>query len=126
MWSKDIKIRTPNISATIFDKILKRLQSMELIKSFKSVASKHKKMYILFELEPAPQIAGGTWHTDQEYDEDLISVISNVVLVYLSTDKKGKTIQEITAAVKQSGVASVELTEKYILYIYIYCMYMLV
>lgn len=80
VWSKEIKNKVSGISSQAFEKILKKLSSLELIKSFKSVASKHKKMYILNELEPTSLIAGGSWHTDQEYDVDLISIITNYVL----------------------------------------------
>jgi hypothetical protein len=53
VWSKDVKNKIANISSAAFEKIIKKLSSMDLIKSFKSVSSKHKKMYILFELGKA-------------------------------------------------------------------------
>ena len=110
VWSKDIKGQTPNISAAAFEKHLKKLCSMELIKSFKSVASKHKKMYILAELDPSTSIAGGAWHTDQEFDIDLISIISNYVVNVLERcGNKGLTLAAVTESIAHSKLSVVPL-----------------
>ena len=112
VWSKDIKNQIPNISSAAFEKLLKKMCSQELIKSFKSVASKHKKMYILAELDPSISIAGGAWHTDQEFDIDLISIISNYVVGILERcDKKGMTLKNVTESIADSKLSVVPLGE---------------
>jgi len=42
-------------------KILKNLEGRQLIKSTSSISSKTRKLYLLFDLEPAKEITGGPW-----------------------------------------------------------------
>lgn len=42
-------------------KILKNLESRQLIKSTSSISSKTRKLYLLYDLEPAKEITGGPW-----------------------------------------------------------------
>ena len=60
VWSKDLKRHT-NIAQTQVNKILKTLESRQLIKSVKSVNAGNKKILVLFELEPASEVTGGLW-----------------------------------------------------------------
>ena len=65
IWTKDIKLSSGLPSQTL-TKIYKTLTSKGLIKPFKSVASKTKTLYMLEGIEPAKELTGGPWYTEQE------------------------------------------------------------
>ncbi len=62
--------------------------------------------------EPAATIVGGCWHTDGEFDEQLVTIISNFVVQQLGTDKKGMTVSTITKKVADSHLSTIELSEE--------------
>lgn len=43
------------------NKILKVLEDRKLVKTFRPVENKTRKMYILFTLQPAEHLTGGAW-----------------------------------------------------------------
>lgn len=49
------------MAQTAVAKILKNLENRELIKAVKSVNEGKRKIYVLWDLEPAPEITGGLW-----------------------------------------------------------------
>jgi DNA-directed RNA polymerase III subunit RPC6 len=55
-----MKMKT-NLSQPQISKILKALESRNLIKSCKNVNNPSRKLYMLFELEPSREITGGAW-----------------------------------------------------------------
>ena len=60
IWSRDIKRRT-NLAQTAVTKILKTLETRNLVKPVKSVNDGKRKIYVLYDLEPAADITGGLW-----------------------------------------------------------------
>ncbi len=50
-----------NISQQVLTKILKQLEQRNLLKTVRSVASKSKKLYMLFDMVPAKELTGGPW-----------------------------------------------------------------
>ena len=60
LWTKDMKHKT-NLQQTQVTKILKQLESRNLVKAIKPVNQPSKKFYMLFDLEPAREITGGAW-----------------------------------------------------------------
>ena len=60
IWSRDIKRKT-NLAQTAVTKILKTLESRNLVKPVKSVNDGKRKIYVLYDLEPAADITGGLW-----------------------------------------------------------------
>jgi len=58
IWTKDIKTRS-NIHQQTLNKIIKALESRKLVKPVKSVNSKTKNLYMLYNLTPAEEITGG-------------------------------------------------------------------
>ena len=57
MWTRDIKLST-NIPQHTLTKTLKILEQRNLIKSVRSVVSKSKKLYMLYDIVPAKEITG--------------------------------------------------------------------
>jgi RNA polymerase Rpc34 subunit len=57
VWTRDIKLST-NIPQHTLTKTLKILEQRNLIKSVRSVVSKSKKLYMLYDIVPAKEITG--------------------------------------------------------------------
>ena len=57
VWTRDIKLST-NIPQHTLTKTLKILEQRNLIKSVRSVVSKSKKLYMLYDVVPAKEITG--------------------------------------------------------------------
>ncbi len=85
VWTRDLKYKTGlQQNKTKFSKILKNLERKRLIKSCRTIAAKNKKIYMLFDLEPARELRGGAWYTDNEFDQAMISTVSNFLLKWLN------------------------------------------
>jgi len=80
MWTRDIRLRS-NLQQVQVPKILKTLESRKLIKAVKSVASKNKKMYMLFDLEPPHE---PFYNDDQELDQEFISVLQSQIVQFIA------------------------------------------
>lgn len=57
IWKQDIRYAT-NIQQQNLDKILKLLEQKLLIKTVRSIGSKTKKLYMLYDVTPAKEITG--------------------------------------------------------------------
>lgn len=68
-----------NHTPQMITKMLKSLESKELVQSVMSVKHPNRKMYLLKHLRPSEDIAGGPWQTEGEFDMPLIKAISEVV-----------------------------------------------
>ncbi|KAH7110356.1 RNA polymerase Rpc34 [Dendryphion nanum] len=78
IWTKALRMRT-NHTPQMITKILKSLESKDLVQSVMSVKNPNRKMYLLKHLRPSEDIAGGPWQTDGEFDMNLIKIITDVV-----------------------------------------------
>jgi DNA-directed RNA polymerase III subunit RPC6 len=105
IWTRDIKIST-NIQQQVLAKTLKILETRNLIKSVRSVISKSKKLYMLFDLEPAKEISGGAWYTDQEFDHEFIEFVSKEIISHVKA-KEVADILTIADKIKVSGISKV-------------------
>ena len=65
------------------NKILKVLESKELIKAVKSVQASKKKVYMLYDLTPDESITGGAWYTDQDFETEFVDVLNQNCLRFL-------------------------------------------
>lgn len=108
IWTRDIKLAT-NIPQHNLTKILKLLEQRRLIKSVRSVASKSKKLYMLFNEIPTKEITGGPWYTDQELDQSFLDALGNFLITVVGSKSKSN-INEISETLKASGVFNVELS----------------
>lgn len=111
IWTRDIKNVT-NISQHNLTKALKVLEQRMLIKSVRSVASKSKKLYMLYELEPAKEVTGGPWYTDgQDFDHAFVTALGKFV-TQLVRSHGMMDLATICEKIKISGISKVELTLK--------------
>jgi len=112
VWTRDIKTAT-NIPQHTLTKTLKLLEQRNLIKSVRSVVSKSKKLYMLYDIVPAKEITGGPWYTDQEFDQafvdDLTATILHDCKGNQQLDRKGILDKLSGRAIEQSTLSLDEL-----------------
>eukprot|EP00638_Chattonella_subsalsa_P001039 CAMPEP_0117745418 /NCGR_PEP_ID=MMETSP0947-20121206/7344_1 /TAXON_ID=44440 /ORGANISM="Chattonella subsalsa, Strain CCMP2191" /LENGTH=292 /DNA_ID=CAMNT_0005562557 /DNA_START=23 /DNA_END=901 /DNA_ORIENTATION=+ len=108
IWVRDIKNQTKILQQTL-TKSLKILETRQLIKSVKSVTSKSKKLYMLFDLAPAKEITGGPWYTENEFDHEFVEELCKFVYQFIRTQGMA-SLQQIADRVRVSGISKVELT----------------
>ncbi|ETP28846.1 hypothetical protein F442_21929 [Phytophthora nicotianae P10297] len=107
IWTRDIKSHT-NISQQIVTKTLRLLETRRLVKSVKSISSKNKKLYMLFDLVPSTEITGGPWYNEQEFDHVFIDTLSTFVYEVIKASGMS-TLNAITDKVHASGISKVAL-----------------
>ena len=111
IWTKDIRLQT-NIQQQALNKIFKALETRRLIKPVKSVTAKAKKLYMLYNLQPAKELTGGVWYSDLEFDHEFISELRTFVMhcVKRLNQAKGVALSEIQAKMTQAKVSRIELS----------------
>ncbi|TDH70721.1 hypothetical protein CCR75_004240 [Bremia lactucae] len=131
IWTRDIKSHT-NIPQQIVAKTLRLLETRHLVKSVKSISSKNKKLYMLFdlgkllsfkvifplfckqtlplsiEIVPSTEITGGPWYNEQEFDHVFIDTLSTFVYEVIKASGMS-TLNAITDKVHASGISKVAL-----------------
>jgi DNA-directed RNA polymerase III subunit RPC6 len=107
VWTRDIKTHT-NIPQQIVTKTLRVLESRRLVKSVKSISSKNKKLYMLYDLVPSTEITGGPWYNEQEFDHVFIHTLSTFVYEVIKASGMS-TLKAITDKVHASGISKVAL-----------------
>ncbi|KAF2755216.1 RNA polymerase Rpc34 [Pseudovirgaria hyperparasitica] len=80
LWTKTLKARA-NMQTNVLNKAIKSLESKKLIKLIVSVKSPTKKMYMLWHLSAAEDVAGGAFYDGGELDAGLIYEMSNMIRV---------------------------------------------
>lgn len=103
--------RKSNLQATVVPKILKTLMQRQLIKCEKSIEGKNKKVYMLFELEPAKEVSGGSWYTGHEFDTEFISNLERACEKYLEKYNTA-TAERVNSYLRESGAFHVNCTNE--------------
>ncbi|KAK0087247.1 hypothetical protein PV325_001403 [Microctonus aethiopoides] len=75
IWIRDIRFKS-NLMNTQMNKILKILETKKLIKAVKSVAAGKKRLYMLYNLEPARSVTGGAWYQDQDFEAEFVDILN--------------------------------------------------
>lgn len=108
IWTRDIKMVT-NIPQHTLTKTLKVLEQRNLIKSVRSVVSKSKKLYMLYDIVPAKEITGGPWYTDQEFDSEFVDNLRDYIVRIVKRFHYAD-LHEVNQEVTSSGVIGVQLS----------------
>eukprot|EP00246_Nothoceros_aenigmaticus_P011812 TRINITY_DN3374_c0_g1_i2.p1 TRINITY_DN3374_c0_g1~~TRINITY_DN3374_c0_g1_i2.p1 ORF type:complete len:294 (+),score=58.11 TRINITY_DN3374_c0_g1_i2:40-921(+) len=108
IWTKDMKFKSGIKSQPNINKAIKNLESRNLIKAVKSVAVKNRKVYMLFDLEPAREITGGAWYTEQEFDSEFVAILKQQCLQVVQKQNL-TTLEKVAESVRDSGVTREEL-----------------
>ncbi|KAK4289934.1 hypothetical protein Pmani_012264 [Petrolisthes manimaculis] len=75
IWAREIRAKS-NLHLNTVEKVLRKLESKKLIKSFNSVMAPKKKSYLLYELEPDRSLTGGAWYSDQQFDSEFVDILN--------------------------------------------------
>ncbi|KAG7165625.1 DNA-directed RNA polymerase III subunit RPC6-like, partial [Homarus americanus] len=75
IWAREIRAKS-NLHLNTVEKVLRKLESKKLIKSFNSVAAPKKKTYLLYNLEPDRSLTGGAWYSDQHFDSEFVDILN--------------------------------------------------
>lgn len=75
IWAREIRAKS-NLHLNTVDKVLRKLESKKLIKSFNSVSAPKKKTYLLYNLEPDRSLTGGAWYSDQHFDSEFVDILN--------------------------------------------------
>ncbi|CAI2322270.1 unnamed protein product [Caenorhabditis sp. 36 PRJEB53466] len=86
IWIKELRDGS-GLNQLQLRKTLKSLETKKLIKTIKPVGTT-KKCYILFDLEPAMELTGGTFYSDQQLDSELINTLITVCGTFASSRRK--------------------------------------
>uniref|UniRef100_A0A7R9TEA1 DNA-directed RNA polymerase III subunit RPC6 n=2 Tax=Viridiplantae TaxID=33090 RepID=A0A7R9TEA1_9VIRI len=109
IWIRDLKARC-NLQQPQVSKILKSLEGRQVIKAVKSVQSKNRKVYMLFELEPSRDITGGAWWTDHEFDLTFVTMLRDATCKLVEhSGSAGVTISDIAEQLEDREVSQVPL-----------------
>lgn len=129
LWVRDIRRRS-GVGAVEVGKVLKLLMARKLVKCERSIEGTNKKVYMLFELEPAKEVRGNSWYGNGEFDKDFIDALRQTSLQFIqkrsqqSTSAGGQaetvvgvavagssvTAEDVSAFLKSTGVFEVECT----------------
>lgn len=85
IWSKDLKTKT-NLHQAVISKYLKSLENKKLVKTVKSAKNLTRKLYMLYDIEPATEISGGPWFTDFELDNEFVDELASSTLRLVSSE----------------------------------------
>ncbi|KAF2221252.1 RNA polymerase Rpc34 [Elsinoe ampelina] len=83
-WTRYLKLKT-NLAPNLITKILKKLESLDLVKTVKNIKAPTQKSYILSHLAPGEDVVGGPWHSDGELDSEMIGISANVIIKYVES-----------------------------------------
>lgn len=109
--TNDLKMKMRIESSTFINRILKTLEKKFLIRSLKVLNTKNKKVWIGFDIEPSQEVTGGVWCSNQEYDNNLVSVFSDKCYEYISSHKT-VTRKEILLFARCSNLTQSEMKEE--------------
>jgi DNA-directed RNA polymerase III subunit RPC6 len=126
VWVKDIRTKS-NLIMTHLTKILRTLENKKLIKAVKSVNASKKKVYMLFNLDPARSVTGGAWYQDSDFEAEFVDVLNQQCLRFLQTKKTEAkklkdgpynvqlkslcTVQEVHEFITRLGISKIKLEE---------------
>lgn len=108
--ANDLKAKLKIESTGLITKILKNLEKKLLIKKYKVLNTKNKKVYIGIDIEPSQEITGGVWCNNQEYDSNLVNVFSEKCFEYICK-QKAVTRKELLLFAKCANLTQSELKE---------------
>lgn len=59
--------------------------------------SANRKVYMLFDLEPAQAVTGGAWYTDQSLDQEFIERARDICLQLIERSNGSMSVEQITS-----------------------------
>lgn len=110
LTTKEIKDKTGITTAKI-NKILGSMENKGLIKAFKSIQGKKRKVFMLSEIEPSTEITGGIWYSELEFNKQLIDTLCEKCIEFIRK-KNTATRKEITLHIRSLGMLQGAIKEE--------------
>ena len=110
IWHKDLKEKS-KLQQHVLGPILKLLESKKLIKNVKSIQFKNRKVYMVYEMVPAKEVSGGTFHKDGALDQDLITALREHCMTFVNSQNAAVGLADVHQWVQQSGFSENQLAE---------------
>eukprot|EP00397_Hematodinium_sp_SG-2012_P040754 GEMP01044716.1.p1 GENE.GEMP01044716.1~~GEMP01044716.1.p1 ORF type:complete len:293 (-),score=46.40 GEMP01044716.1:873-1751(-) len=95
--AKDIAHKT-NLATKVVNRCTALLEKKDLIKPVKSIQSKRGKLWMLFDVTPSKEIAGGSWYKDGEIDWEKIRQMREEILRMLKQRVEPQTAESLSAS----------------------------
>ena len=81
-WIRYLKART-GLAAVTINRWIKKLEQNQLIKRVTNVQYPTRKTYMLKGLEPAIELTGGPWYTDNTWDTAYVENNMKAILMHI-------------------------------------------
>jgi len=103
-WTKSLKDQS-NLQQHTVAKVTKELLRRQLIKEVKSVQSGGRKVFMLWDTEPAREVSGGTWYHDGTFAANWIESLRSRCQEYLENNRgRAVSLQDVHMfAMQQPG-----------------------
>lgn len=125
IWTKEIRFKS-NLQLTQLNKCLKLLESRKSIKSVKPVNDSKKKVYMLYDIQPASSLTGGAWYNENDFETEFVDILSRQALKFLQQQRSHAELQhqdplavqrnmlvgvkQLKVFIGQLGISKVELS----------------
>mmetsp|Transcript_2152 Transcript_2152/g.4893 ORF Transcript_2152/g.4893 Transcript_2152/m.4893 type:complete len:303 (+) Transcript_2152:268-1176(+) len=110
-WSRVLKDES-KLQQHLVTKITKDLMGRRLIKEVKSITAKNKKVFMLWDTEPAQEVSGGTWYHEGEFAAAWVESLRQQCQQFMeSNNGKAVTLQDVHAHLLQKPGPSVPTEE---------------
>jgi DNA-directed RNA polymerase III subunit RPC6 len=114
IWIKDIRTKS-NLVQTQLNKILKNLENRKLIKAVKSVNASKKKVYMLFDVDPATSVTGGAWYHQSDFEAEFVDILNQQCLKFLQQKRiEAKKCREGPHMIQIKSLCRVSEVHEYI------------
>ena len=83
IWIKNIRKKSGINDAKSMDKLIAKLQRLNLIKSVKNVKAPAQRTYMLYHLAPSDAVTGGSFYDAGDLDQSLVEELSNLIVFHV-------------------------------------------
>lgn len=94
IWAKDLASKSKIPAGTLL-RLTKTLEHRKLIKQITPAQYRSRKVWMLYELEPASELSGGSWYKDGQIDSELISRLRTATLEYISNNAEPVSASDV-------------------------------
>lgn len=106
--TRDIKLASDIPHRMLIETLRILEQKKSLIKFIRGIENKSKKLYVLFDVVPAKSVTGGLWYSDQEFDHEFVSELSNFIVQMVNAHKdQMMDLAAIADNIRISGILKV-------------------
>ena len=110
IWIRDLRRRS-QLTAVEVPRALKALMGRRLVKAERSIEGKNKKVYMLYDLEPAKEVKGSSWYGGGEFDAEFIDALRSASLAFIGDaddGDAGRSVQEVSDFLRSTGAFHVQ------------------